>query len=161
MHDPRYLVAVLVAVVAGGLTQSLAQRFDRLIAYVDALGIGVYAVVGTDKALANEVASIGAVLVGMCNAAGGGMLRDVLTRNEPLVFKPGQLYALAALSGCLIFVLLTREYHFETQNAAWIAIGTTLALRVLAIRYNWKTRPISTWNAWFSRRPDDSDENGT
>jgi uncharacterized membrane protein YeiH len=117
MHDPRYLAAVLAAVLAGGITQRLAQRFDKLMAYVDALAIGVYAVVGTDKALAAGIASIGAVLVGLCNAVGGGMLRDILTREEPLMFKPGQLYVLAALGGCLTFVLLARQYHFETQNA--------------------------------------------
>lgn len=153
MHDPSYLAVVLAAVLAGGVTQRLAQRFDRLMAYVDALAIGVYAVVGTDKALIHSIAPIGAILVGMCNAVGGGMLRDVLTREEPLMFKPGQLYALAALAGCLLYYLLAHRYRLETQDAAWIAIGATLALRVLAIRFNWTTRPFSGWDAWLSRHP--------
>ena len=151
MHDPRYLAAVLAAVLAGGLTQRIAQRFEKLMAYVDALAIGVYAVVGTDKALASDVAPIGAVLVGMCNAVGGGMLRDVLTREVPLMFKPGQLYALAAFAGCIVFLLLQSDYRLPVQDAAWIAIAATLLLRVLAIRFNWTTRPFSKWDEWVRR----------
>lgn len=153
MHDPSYLAVVLAAVLAGGVTQHLARRFERLMAYVDALAIGVYAVVGSDKALAHEIAPIGAVLVGMCNAVGGGVLRDILTREEPLMFKPGQLYALASLGGCVLYVLLARHYDLATRDAAWISIGATVALRVFAIRFNWITQPFSSWNRWFKRWP--------
>lgn len=145
MQDPRYLAAVLAAVLIGGAMQHLARRFDRMMAYVDALAIGVYAVVGTDKAMAHAIPHVGAILVGMCNAVGGGLLRDVLTREEPLMFKPGQLYVLAALGGCMLFVLLRQRYGMATQEAAWIAIGATLLLRVLAIRFNWITHPFSSW----------------
>jgi uncharacterized membrane protein YeiH len=146
MQDPRYLAAVLLAVLAGGLTHRLALRFERLMAYVDALAIGVYAVVGADKALASGIATIGAILVGMCNGVGGGLLRDILVREEPLMFKPGQLYVLAALGGCVLFVLLVRQYGIPIQDAAWVAIGVTLALRILAIRFNWTTTPLNRWD---------------
>lgn len=146
MQDPRYLAAIMAAMLVGGMLQHFAKRFDRMMAYVDALAIGVYAVVGTDKALAHGIAAQGAILVGMCNAVGGGMLRDVLTREEPLMFKPGQLYVLAALGGCLLFPLLTRRYGIPIHDAAWIAIGATLLLRLLAIQFNWSTTPFSNWN---------------
>jgi uncharacterized membrane protein YeiH len=154
MQDPRYLAAVLAAVLAGGATQRFAQRSERLMAYVDAIAIGVYGVVGADKALAAGIPPVGAILVGMCNAVGGGLIRDILVREEPLVFKPGQLYVLAALGGCVLFVYLKRRYGFDVQDAAWIAIATTLVLRLLAIRFNWTTRPFSSWDAWNLRRRD-------
>ena len=50
-----------------------------------------------------------AILVGVINAAGGGVLRDVLTREEPLVFKPGQFYVLTALAGASPFSVSTRR----------------------------------------------------
>ena len=151
IQDPRYLVAVLAAVLVGGATQRYAQHSEQLMAYVDALAIGVYGVVGADKALAAGIPSVGAVLVGLCNAVGGGLIRDILTREEPLIFKPGQLYALAALGGCMLFVFLVQRYGFAVHDGAWIAIATTLALRLLAIRFNWTTRPLSSWDAWRSR----------
>jgi uncharacterized membrane protein YeiH len=157
MQDPRYLAAVLLAVLAGGATQRFAQRSEQLMAYVDAIAIGVYGVVGADKAIVAGIPSVGAILVGMCNAVGGGLIRDILVREEPLVFKPGQLYVLAALGGCVAFVMLVRRHGFAIQDAAWIAIATTLALRLLAIRFNWTTQPFSSWDAWrvHHRGPDE------
>ncbi|HKW37598.1 MAG TPA: TRIC cation channel family protein [Burkholderiales bacterium] len=145
MQDARYLWAVAAAVVAGTLTHRLAERFERSIAYVDALAIGVYGVVGANKAMIAGIAPVSALLVGMCNAVGGGMLRDVLVRDEPLVFKPGQLYALAALGGCVLFVVLSYYYGVDTNHAAWISITATLVLRLLAIRFNWATTSLRHW----------------
>jgi len=139
MRDGRFLWAVLAAVVIGGLAQRLAERFTKLLAYVDAAGIGIYAVYGANKALVAGAAPEAAVLVGLCNAVGGGLIRDVIVREEPLLLKPGQLYFLAALVGCTGFVVMSHHYGWEVQMCAWIAIGVTLLLRLLAIQLNWTT----------------------
>jgi uncharacterized membrane protein YeiH len=144
MQNPLYLVAVLAAVVVGVLFYRLALRFERLVAYVDALALAVYAVVGADKALVAGIAPVGAVLIGMANAVGGGLLRDILVRDEPLVFKPGQFYVLAALGGCALFVAL-RYYGQPVQEAAAASISVTLLLRLLAIRFNWTTFAVNEW----------------
>jgi uncharacterized membrane protein YeiH len=139
MKDPRFLWAVLAALVVGGLAQRLAERFDSLIIHVDALAIGVYAVYGANKSLIAGVAPEGAVLVGLTNAVGGGLIRDVLVREEPMVLKPGQLYVLVTLAGCIGFVLMSHHYGLDVELAAYIAIAATLLLRLLAIRFNWRT----------------------
>jgi uncharacterized membrane protein YeiH len=139
MRDARYLWAVLAALVVGGLAQRLAERFQLLIVYVDAAAIGVYAVYGANKSLVAGVAPEAAVLVGLCNAVGGGLIRDVLVREEAMVLKPGQVYVLAALAGCALFVVLSHVYGIDVEMAAYTAIALTLLLRVLAIRFNWKT----------------------
>ena len=153
MQDPRYLWAVFAALVVGGLTHRVADRFEHLIAYVDAVAIGVYGVYGANKALVSGLAPEAALLVGLCNAVGGGLIRDVLVREEPLLLKPGQLYALVTLVGCIFFVLLSHHYGVEVERAAWIAISVTLLLRVLAIRFNWTTAAFGKWS-WL--RHDDS-----
>jgi uncharacterized membrane protein YeiH len=151
MQDARYLWAILAAVAVGTLTYVYAERVDRLFAYADALALGVYGVYGANRALIAGIPPEGAVVVGLCNAVGGGLIRDVLVREEPLVFKPGQLYVIAALGGCVLFVMLSNRYGMEDQQAAWIAIATTLLLRVLAIRFNWTTKAVREWR----RRKDD------
>ena len=141
---------------------ALALRFERLVAYVDAIALAVYAVVGADKALVAGYAPIGAVVIGMTNAVGGGLLRDILVREEPLLFKPGQFYVLAALGGCVLFVVLLRQYGLPVQQAAFASIGTTLLLRLLAIRFNWQTFAVTEWQQhWWipgrrTHRPPDS-----
>jgi uncharacterized membrane protein YeiH len=146
LRDTRYLWAVLAALAVGAVAQRLTERLGLLIIYVDALAIGVYAVYGANKSLIAGVPPEGAVLVGLCNAVGGGLIRDVLVREEPLLLKPGQIYFLATLVGCAGFVFMTYSYGVATDLAAWAAIAATLLLRVLAIRFNWTTRA-------FGRRP--------
>jgi len=129
-----------------------ANRFNKLIAWLDALGLGAYAVVGVQKSFNAGLSAAAAVLVGVINAAGGGLLRDVLVREEPLLFKPGQFYVMAALVGCLLFALLVLEFKVEATPAALVAIGTTFVFRILAIQFNWKSsslwqEPVSDFDA--------------
>ena len=114
-----------------------AARFNKVIAWLDALGLGAYAVVGVQKSLNAGLSVAAAVLVGVINASGGGLLRDVLVRDEPLLLKPGQFYVLAALAGCLLFPLLALRFKMDATAAALIAIGATFLFRVLAIQFNW------------------------
>ncbi len=86
-----------------------------------------------------------AVLVGLLNAVGGGLLRDVIVREEPLLLKPGQLYFLATLVGCSGFVLLSHHYGIDVELAAYGCIALTMLLRVAAIRFNWRTRALGSW----------------
>ena len=143
MHDGRFVWAVVAALVVGVLTQNLAERFHNLMAYVDALGIGVYVVYGANKSLVAGAPPEAAVLVGLCNAVGGGLIRDVLVREEPMLLKPGTLYFLAALVGCTGFVVATHYYGVDTEIAAYAAIGLTIVLRVLAVKFNWSTAALA------------------
>jgi uncharacterized membrane protein YeiH len=142
LQDARFLYAVFAALAIGIVLQRMAERFDTLIAYVDAAAIGAYAIYGANKSLVAGVPPEAAVLVGLCNAVGGGLIRDVLVREEPLLLKPGQLYVLACLVGCAGFVLLSHRYGVDVELAAWSAIGVTMLLRVLAIRFNWRTKAL-------------------
>jgi uncharacterized membrane protein YeiH len=140
IRDVSYLWAVTLAVLVGGLTQRIAGRFEHGISYVDAAATGAYGVYGANKALLAGLAPEAALLVGVCNAVGGGLIRDVLVREEPVLLKPGTLFAIAALAGCFSYVMLSYKYGVDEQHAAWIAILLTLLIRILAVRFNWTTR---------------------
>jgi uncharacterized membrane protein YeiH len=157
MRDVRYLWAVIAAVGVGALTHRLADRFEAGIGYVDAAATGAYGVYGANKALLAGLAPEAALLVGVCNAVGGGLIRDVLVREEPVLLKPGTLFAIAALAGCLCFLALSYRYGVDVESAAWIAILVTLLIRVLAVRFNWATHAFGRWH---TRRDDDSDTRG-
>lgn len=154
MQDARYLWTILAAVAIGAITHRYSERYSQLFAYADALAMGVYGVYGASWSLIAGLAPEAAVIVGVCNAVGGGLIRDVLVREEPLMFKPGQLYAIAAMVGCILFVLLSHRYGIGDTRAAWIAIGVTLVVRVLAIRFNWTTAAINAWKWRWGRKRD-------
>ena len=140
--DSRYIVAILAASVIGLLFRHWINRLTKVIALIDALGLGAYAVVGIEKSISAGLSMPAAVLVGVINAVGGGLLRDLLVRDEPLLLKPGQFYTLAALGGCLLFVFLTMNVGMPAPRAALITIACTFVVRVLAITFNWRTKPL-------------------
>lgn len=143
LTDPRYIGFVLAATVCAALFGTHVKRVHRVIAFIDALGLGAYAAFGTQKSLQAGLAAPAAVLVGVINAAGGGLLRDILTREEPLVFRPGQFYVLTAVAGAITFVFLRAQIGLAPTPAAVGAISVTFAFRALAILFNWRTSPLT------------------
>jgi uncharacterized membrane protein YeiH len=141
--DPRYIQIAIVGALVGVLMGERIRYFRRIIAGIDAIGLGAYAVFGTQKSLAAELAVPAAMLVGVINAAGGGLLRDVITNEEPLVFRPGQFYVLVALAASGLFILATVELGWRPSLAASIIIGLTFLFRILTILFNWKTAPLA------------------
>ena len=75
-------------------------------------------------------------------AVGSGLIRDVLVREEPLLFKPGQFYVIAAGLGVAGFTLLAFVFHAPLVPSAILAIATTFVFRLLAILFDWKTRSV-------------------
>lgn len=142
LTDPRYIECVAGGTILGAFFGRHVTRFNRTIAIIDALGLGAYAVFGVQKSLHAGLAVPAALLVGVINASGGGLVRDILTGEEPLVFRPGQFYVLTALAGAVTFVFLTAESGLAATPAAFAAIGLTFVFRILSIAFNWRTSPI-------------------
>lgn len=146
VRDNRILLAVLAATLLAVAIDQLGRRLSQFVLAFDAVGLAVYAVVGADRSLAAGIGHLGAVLVGVVNAVGGGMLRDVLTREEPVLFRPGQVYATAAAVSAGLFVGLG-ACDVEPLAAAAAAAGSGILVRLLAVRYDWRTRPLH-WQHW-------------
>jgi len=142
MRHAGYLWAVIGGCIAAGLFHQYVGKLDRLFLYTDALGLGMYGVVGTTKASAAGLSLPAAVFVGVVNAVGGSLVRDVLTNTESLLFKPGQFYVVAALAGCCSYIAATTWLRLPAGVAAGLAVAVTFAARTLSIVCNWKTASI-------------------
>jgi uncharacterized membrane protein YeiH len=153
--DSRYIVVILLAGLVGLFFHGWVKRLTRGIALLDALGLGAYAVVGVEKSISAGLSIAAAVLVGVINAVGGGLLRDLLVRDEPLLLKPGQFYALAAFAGSLLFVLLTAYFRMPAPRAGIVTVAATFAVRILAIQFNWRTPPLYRPDTPGEERPPD------
>jgi uncharacterized membrane protein YeiH len=139
LTDGRYLLGVLGGGVTGAFFGRHLHRVRLVIEVIDALALGVYGVVGAQKSLAAGLPLVSVALVGCVNAVGGGMLRDVLVREEPLIFKPGEFYALAALAGVVLFIGLVAGARLPEEMAALAGIGLAFMVRLLSIRLGWRT----------------------
>jgi len=142
LTNPNYLYLIGGAALIGIALGERVQHFNRVIAVVDAVGLGAYACFGVQKSLMVGLGPTAAVFVGVVNAVGGGLLRDVITREEPLTFRPGQFYVLVALAGAVMFVFLTAQFEVRATTAAFISIALTFLFRMLTIIFNWRTTPL-------------------
>jgi len=142
MRHAGYLWSVIAGCIAAGFFHRHVGKLDRFFLYVDALGLGAYGVVGTTKAAVAGLSLPAAIFVGVVNAVGGSLIRDVLTNTEPFILKPGQFYVVAAFAGCASYVAATEWLHLPFSIAVWIAIGITFTARTLSIVFNWKTASI-------------------
>jgi uncharacterized membrane protein YeiH len=146
VRDPSYLLTVVVGAVVGAAIAVRAggrrpsSRFTAVTSVVDAVGLGAYTCVGAQMSLAAGLSYPAAIFIGVVNGCGGGLLRDVLV-NE-IWMLPGQLLALVALVGALVFCGLTGLTATGAETAAWIAIVVTTAIRLLAIRFDWRTKAL-------------------
>lgn len=138
--DWRYLA---VSILAGLLTfyrHAQVEKMRHAMQLFDAVGLGLFAVSGADKALTAGVGPVGAVMLGILSGVGGGIARDVLVAQVPSVLRH-ELYAVAALVGALVVVV----GHAFALPAAPLAVAgavSCFALRWLAIRRGWRL-PVS------------------
>ncbi len=134
LGDINYLVCGLLTVFA---TFALARRVrirPGLFVIPDAIGLALFTVVGSQIALAYDIHWLPASLLGVITGVFGGMLRDILVNEVPLVMRPGTLYATASWLGALTLIGGLQLGFSETASA--LAGGAlVLLLRVAAIRY--------------------------
>ena len=142
MREGSYMIAVVVGCVVSMLFHKHVKRLSKPFLIFDALGTGAYGVVGASKAFQAGLAIPACIFVGVVNAVGSGLIRDVLVREEPLMLKPGQFYVIASLLGVCGFGLLTRLFHVPLLPSAISAIAITFVFRLLAIFFDWKTRSV-------------------
>jgi uncharacterized membrane protein YeiH len=107
----------------------------ELLMVLDAAGLALFAVAGTEKALDYGVGEFAAALMGTITAVGGGTLRDVLLAQIPLVLR-ADVYATAALAGSLV-LLAARRLGSGPRAAAALGAGGCFVLRVVAATHHW------------------------
>jgi uncharacterized membrane protein YeiH len=142
MRNGAYIIMVAAGSIAAVLFFPHVERLSKPFLMIDALGTAAYGVVGASKAAEAGLAIPACIFVGVVNAVGSGLIRDVLVREEPLLFKPGQFYVIASVLGVTEFMLLTTYGHAEVVTAAISAMAITFVFRLLAILFDWRTRPI-------------------
>lgn len=134
LDDPQYLVTT---VVAAGITILWVRRRDppgAALEIADALGLGFFVVGGAQIAESMELHGIIVVLMGTITAVVGGVLRDVLTNQIPMVLRRGELYATAAIVGCTAY-LVSQSLGLPATAAAILGMATTIALRLGSLRW--------------------------
>jgi uncharacterized membrane protein YeiH len=136
MKDLNYLLLIVTGIIIALIFKNLVQKLRRTFFLFDTIGIAVFTVLGIEKSLALDLHPIICMMMGMVSAVFGGVLRDIVCNEIPLIFRK-EIYALTCLIGGAFFLLMT-----------WLGLGQNLIIlitiliiavsRALAVRYNWQ-----------------------
>ena len=131
----HYLAISVVAGLVCFFQYRPIQSLSASVAVFDAIGLGLFAVVGARKALDAGLNPLMAAVIGMLTAVGGGIARDVLTARTPMVLRR-EIYALAAFVGAS--VLTFGDFvSIPASITAPLGAGLTTSLRLIALKQGW------------------------
>ncbi len=134
--DNRYVaVAIIAALVVFMAPHPKPGGRRRLLVWADALGLALFAVLGTEVCLRYDTGPLVAVMLGVTTAVTGGMIRDIICNEIPLILSR-EIYATAAFAASLAYVLADRV-GLDAGIALAAGVSTGLVVRGLAIRFNW------------------------
>lgn len=136
LRNNLYLLVTIAAGLVSFFFHRLIERFDKPVMLLDAVGLGVFAVSGTQKALGFGLSPASACLIGVLTAVGGGVIRDLLVAEVPRVLRE-EIYAVAAICGALI-VVIGASLGWPMAETAVAAATITIALRIASVRLGWK-----------------------
>ena len=132
-------VPIWVALAAAGASFFFARFIEsrlRFLTWADAVGLSLFCVVGAEKALAVSGSMLVAVIMGVVTGVAGGIIRDVICNEIPIVMRRGEIYATAAFIGAGTFCALT-YVGVPEQIVVWVAMGGAFLARAGGIKRGW------------------------
>jgi uncharacterized membrane protein YeiH len=143
---PEYLWITAGAAMLTALAAPAMKRLHSLFLLLDALGLVVFTVIGCQVALQMELPTTVVLISGMITGCAGGVLRDVLCNDIPLLLRK-ELYASVSVVTGILFVG-ARALEVNPNIAMFVAMGLGLAMRILAIRFDWQMPKFVYRDEW-------------
>ena len=138
--DLNYIWTILAAVVFTFLFKSKIAPLSKTMFLFDTIGIAVFTLLGVQKGISLDLHPFIAVVMGMVSSVIGGVIRDVLTNQVPLIFD-GVIYASVCLLGGTVY-LITNYFNLPDNIQFTATILTIVIIRLLAVKFNWKLPKI-------------------
>jgi uncharacterized membrane protein YeiH len=136
MKDTRYLLVIIASALAALALGPFPEHGLQALKLVDALGLALFALCGTEIAEEQGVKPLPALLMGTLTATGGGVLRDVLSGQAPLLLRK-DIYATAAIGGIALYFLL-KAWGLGPRKAFVAGMLGVAGLRLAALHWGWQ-----------------------
>lgn len=133
IEDIRILYTILIGIICTGLFYKWLHKLRRTFLLFDTLGIALFTIVGTEKALSLGVRPEIAAIMGMFTAVMGGVIRDMLTNEVPVLFRK-EVYSSACLLGATLYLVMY-GLQVERNTSFLLAVFFIIVLRLLAVKY--------------------------
>ncbi len=134
MENPAYLIMTGVALLATIVFKSRLFAWGKTLFLFDAIGLGLFTVVGIEKSLDASFPFWVCIIMGAITGSVGGVIRDVLINEIPLLFRK-DIYALACIAGGIVY-FSSIEVGISYELTFILAASTVILIRILAVRYH-------------------------
>lgn len=135
ISDGNVLWSILIGLLLSLAFYPTLEKLRKTLLLFDTLGIALFTVLGTEKALSFGVDPVIAAIMGMFSAVMGGVIRDTLTNHTPVLFRK-EVYASPCLLGAGLYITLN-AFGFAREINFPLSIGFIVAFRLLAVKYEW------------------------
>ena len=140
ISDWRYLPVTIAAGLSTFYGFRMIDRLNQPFLIFDAIGLGFFSMVGALKALDFNMLPHWAIVFGLITGVGGGMLRDIIMAQIPVVLRT-DIYALPSIIGSTVMVIPIVYFDMVPGLAAFLGASTCVILRIMAIRFKWRLPP--------------------
>lgn len=135
IKDLNYLYVILIAIIISTIFKKYIVQLRKTLFLFDTIGIGVFTIIGVQKSLSFEISPIIAVMMGTISAVFGGVLRDILCNETPLIFRK-EIYATPCILGGFTYLILTKT-NIDVAIISAITAGLIIGVRLFAVKKNW------------------------
>lgn len=135
MQNETLILLIFFSAVGTMFFGSWLRKINTTLFLFDAMGLGLFTIMGIEKALVHDLSMEVCIALGTVTGCFGGVIRDVLLNNVPLVFRK-EIYAMASIAGGILYFLL-RESPIDNDVAKIICILLIILVRILAVRFKW------------------------
>lgn len=135
-HQEYAILIFVLALVASPLIRTLRHVLsEKLIVVADAIGLGLFSIAGVSSALDAQMPIFIASMMGVITGIFGGVLRDIVCNEVPMVFRDGKPYAICSFLGSWLYLLM-RHFEFPHDFALWSSATFITGLRLLTWRFD-------------------------
>ncbi|WP_299800895.1 trimeric intracellular cation channel family protein [uncultured Maribacter sp.] len=133
LNAPMHLLIIVITVLLAIIFVKQLKYVRKSLFLFDTIGIGLYTMVGIEKGLAADLLPVMCIALGTITACFGGVIRDILCNEIPVIFRK-EIYATVCILGGLVYFLLI-QFPIQNTIAYSMAIVTIIIMRVLAVRF--------------------------
>lgn len=132
--DINYLLVISLAVFVTFLFKKYIMKLRKTLFLFDTIGIAVFTIIGIEKALSYHINPIIAVLMGLFTAVMGGVTRDIMCNEIPLIFRK-EIYAIACIAGGVSYLAFRFFCQLDETLNLFITISIIIIVRTISMRY--------------------------
>jgi uncharacterized membrane protein YeiH len=149
---PSYLIVVAVAALVTLVLADWLAHMNRLLEPLDALLLGLWTVIGVERAAAHHLPVTSAIFLGTVTATGGGVARDLLSGERPALLHKGELYVTAAFLAAVVGALSNHVPGAPPVVGELLTIVVAFAVRMAAVRWHLTTPTPADLPRWWRGR---------